>query len=162
MIDMKFPKLILISLLFYSCNNIGAGGLSGWDIIVFKIPTQKLKSGIDSFYKANPKYVIPGKWKSESDYWVKANSDLKTTIFYFEDAPEEMYYVTFIGAGTGDNPNYSRLAIRGVQKDNGNWKRFEEFNTSEQERIEKRFEKEVVTKLEQITNARSYVEKTYH
>lgn len=162
MIDMKFPKLILISLLFYSCNNIGAGGLSGWDVIVFKIPTQKLKSGIDSFYKANPKYVIPGKWNSEADYWVKANSDLKTTIFYFKDAPEEMYYVTFIGAGTGDNPNYSRLAIRGVQKNNGNWKRFEEFNTTEQERIEKRFEKEVVTKLEQITNARSYVEKTYH
>lgn len=27
-----------------------------------------------------------------------------------------MYYVTFIDAGTGDNPSYSRLAIRGVKK----------------------------------------------
>lgn len=32
-----------------------------------------------------------------------------------------------------DKSNYSRLAIRGVKKGNDNWKRFDEFNVSEQE-----------------------------
>lgn len=158
MIVMRFLKLLLFSLLFYSCNYIGAGGLGGWDIIVFKISGEKLKIAVDSLYKVEPKYHDIKKWKSEADYWVRANSDLKTVIFYFEDAPEEMYYVTFVGVGTGDNPNYSRLAIRGVENGRGRWKQYEEFNADEQERIHKRFEKEIVVKLEQITKTRSYVQ----
>lgn len=160
---MKIIIIGVFSLLFYSCTgSISAGSLGGWDIIVFKIPEQKLESGIDSFYKANSNYLIPGKWKSEAENWIKNYSYLKTVIFYFDGSPEEMYYVTYIDAGTGDNPNYSRLAIRGVKKGNDDWKRFEEFDTSEQERIEKRFEKEIITKLEQITKAKSYLEKTYN
>lgn len=160
---MKIIIIVVFSLLLYSCTgSISAGSLGGWDIIVFKIPAQKLEPGIDSFYKSNSNYLTPQKWKSEAENWINNYSYLKTVIFYFDASPEEMYYVTFIDAGTGDNPNYSRLAIRGVKKGNDNWKRFDEFNASEQKRIEKRFEKEVITKLEQITKAKSYVEKTYH
>ncbi|TKC09090.1 hypothetical protein [Pedobacter frigoris] len=160
---MKVIIIVVFSLLFYSCTgNISAGTLSGWDIVVFKTSTQKLELGIDSLYKANSNYIIPEKWESEAEKWIKNYSYLKTVVIYFDDSPEEMYYVTFIDAGTGDNPNYSRLAIRGVKQGNDYWKQFEEFNASEQERIEKRFEKEIVKKLEQITKTNSYIEKTYH
>ena len=71
-----------------------------------------------------------------------------------------MYYVTFVNSGAGENPNYSRLAIRGVENGNGKWKKFMEFNTIEQERIEKRFQKEIISRLEHFTRVKSYVEKT--
>ncbi|NTD97011.1 hypothetical protein G6M26_06595 [Agrobacterium tumefaciens] len=159
---MKFLKLILISLLFYSCNgDMGSGALGGWDIIVFKTSEKNLKIAIDSLYKIEPKYHHIKKWKYEADYWIKDHSYLETTIFYFREAPEEMYYVTYVGLGTGDNPNYSRLAIRGVENGNGSWKRYDDFSSMERLRISRRFEIEIVKQLERITGAKSYVEKKY-
>jgi hypothetical protein len=159
---MKFVKLLVLSLLFYSCSYLGAGGLGVWNIHVFKISEKELIKAVDSFYKVNPEFYHIKKWKPEAEYWVRNYSDLKTVIFYFEESPEEMYYVTFVSAGTGDNPNYSRLAIRGVENGKGNWKQYDEFNTIEQERIETRFEKEIIFKLEKITKTTSYVVETYH
>ncbi len=86
----------------------------------------------------------------EAENWVKNHSFLRTVIFYFDDLPNEMYYVSFVDAGTGDNPNYSRLSIRGVENGNGLWKEFEEFNIDEQKRIAKRFDVEIVKRLEHI------------
>lgn len=159
---MRFIKLILVSLLFYSCGgSIGAGSLGGWDRIVFKIPETKLKKAIDSLYKVEPKYYHIKRWKSEAKYWVKNFSYLRTVIFYFDEPPTEMYYVTFIPAGTGDNPNYSTLAVRGVENGDGKWKEFGEFDVADQERIQNRFKKEIISRLEQITKTKSEEKKTY-
>lgn len=159
---MKFTKFIFISFMFYSCTqNIGAGTIGGWDSIVFTTSEEKLKKAIDSLYKIEPKYYKIKKWKDKAEYWVENYSYLRIVIFYFDGLPEEMYYVTFVDPGTGQNQNYSRLAIRGVENGEGHWKQYEEFSESEQNRIAQRFKREIITKLERITNTKSYIEKSY-
>ena len=154
-------KLLFLLVLFTSCNYPGDGALGGWNIVVFKTTEEKLKVAIDSLYKIEPKYHQIKKWQYEADYWIKDHSYLRTIIFYFKDEPEEMYYVTFVGLGLGDNPNYSRLAIRGVENGKGSWKRYDDFSTTEQLRVAKRFDREIVKRLESISGVTSYVEKKY-
>lgn len=159
---MRFLKLTLISLLLYSCNgDMGSGALGGWNTIVFKASEEKLKMAIDSFYKSEPKYHEIRKWKEEADFWIKDHSYLKATIFYFKDEPEEMYFVTFVGLGTDDNPNYSKLAIRGVENGDGRWKKHHDYGNVEQLRISRRFDVEIVKPLERILGVKSYVEERY-
>jgi len=139
----------LISFLFfYSCNYPGSGALGGWDIIVFKTPEAKLKQAIDSLYRLEPSYKAKGNWEYETNKWLKDHYYLNTVVFYFNSQPEEMYYVTYIDKGNGDHPNYSRLAIRGVQTSSNSWKHYDEFSESEKLRIETRFHEEIVKKIE--------------
>lgn len=159
---MTCRNILFISLLFYSCTgNVGSGSLGGWDNVVFQVPEQKLKKAIDSLYKANPRYRDILKWKSEAEHWVKDHPYLRIVIFYFGDIPEEMYYVTFVDAGTGQNEKYSRLAIRGVENGGGRWKQYDDLSSSEQLRIAKRFDAEIVKTIENILGTKSYKEKKY-
>jgi hypothetical protein len=97
---MRFIQIVLISSVLCSCNgDLGPGALGGWNIIVFKTSEKNLKFAIDSLFKTKPKYKHINKWKYEAEYWVKDHSYLKTVIFYFEGAPEEMYYVNIRGIG---------------------------------------------------------------
>lgn len=158
---MKFKSIILFfSLILSACNaNISAGSLGGGKIVTFPVPDQELHKAIEHLFEFDPQYHFPEKWKFKTESWTKDYFFLKPYFFYFKDSPEEMYYVTLIEAGTGDNPNYSRLAIRGVGDGVELWKKYEKLNDAEKARIQKRFEKEIITKLEKYTKTKSYVEK---
>jgi hypothetical protein len=138
---------------------MGPGTLGGWTIVEFSSPEKEIQNAIDSLYRAHPEYTLPEKWKSKPDFWINNYSFLKTVIFYFKDYPEEMYYVTFVESGTGDNPNHTRLAVRAVEAEQTTWKKHEELSVEEQERIQKRFEDEIVLKLEGITKKRAFKKK---
>lgn len=154
---MKIVIILFFCLLFYSCTaNFSAGSLGGWVTVTFPASEKKLQIAIDSLYRFNPKYDCLGKWKFEAENWRKDYSNLKTLTFCFDSAPEEMYYVTFVEAGTSSNPAYASLAVRGVENGTGRWSRYEDFNHTEQLRIQKRFEEEIISKLEQYTKIKSY------
>ena len=149
-------------LFFNSCNYPGDGALGGWDIIEFKTSEAKLKQAIDSLYKLEPSYKTKGNWKYESNEWLKDHYYLNTVIFYFNSPPEEMYYVTYVDNGNGDNPNFSRLAIRAVQISSNSWKRYQDVSKNEKLRIEKRFHKYIVKRLEMLTKVESSKIPTSH
>ena len=83
---------------------------------------------------------------------------MDSRIFYFKSEPEEMYYVTFVSDG---NENQERngptiLAIRSVfTKKHNNWLLIDDFEITEKERIEKRFEVEIVSKLEKYSKTKA-------
>lgn len=138
---------------------IGAGSFGGWDITVFPVSSKQLDIAIDSLYKAFPRYVVPGKWKNYSEEWIKQGYvQRKTYVFYFEDYPEEMYYVSIVGPGYASHPEYARFSIRGVETGDGNWKEHKQYNDAESARIEKRFKEAIVSKLEEYTKTKSYIE----
>jgi hypothetical protein len=84
---------------------------------------------------------------------------MKVYNFYFKEAPEEMYYVSLVAPGLTEHPEYARIAVRGVQTEDGSWKENKEMNLEERERVEKRFAVEIISKLEQFTKSRSYLQK---
>jgi hypothetical protein len=136
----------------YSCNKLGAGSFSGWNTIVFPISTKQLDMAIDSLFKSYPTYNIPGKWVSYSQSWRKQGYiRMKVYNFYFKEAPDEMYYVSLVAPGLTDHPQYARIAVRGIQTEDGSWKENKEINLEERKKVEKRFAVEILSKLEHFT-----------
>ena len=156
---MKIKILILASFLFCSCTgSIGAGSLGGWDIMVFPVKEPKLDSAINSFFIDSAKYGVPKKWEYESEFWKRGGYDfLKARCFYFNATPEEMYYISYISAGTGGNPDWTRLSVRAVYSEKMGWREKEEYSKIEQIRIQKRFNKFICNSLEFYTGVRSFV-----
>lgn len=149
-------------LLFYSCTgSIGAGSLGGWEIVVFPVTEAKLESKIDSLYVKYPEYLPPEKWQYEVKYWdVSGYNSMKSVFFYFNDGPEELYYVTFIDAGFGaKKPEWARIAIRAIYHERIGWKTNENVKNEEKERIRLRFRNEIVSKLERFTKTKIFIEK---
>ena len=140
--------LIFTTIAISSCN-LGAGTLGGFDARKFETDKKTLAAGIDSLYKRHREYVIPDKWK-DFDNWSERGYDfLDGRILYFPSAPEEMYYFTILA---GDQ---TRIAIRAVHGGSGRWLLEEDFSLTEKERIEKRFDVEIISKLEKFTKSKS-------
>jgi hypothetical protein len=159
---MKLIKYLLVIIFFqtfFSCNKLGAGSFSGWNVITFKITSNQLDEAIKSLYKIHPEYIMPSKWKSYGDDWIKQGYvKRKVYIFYFNENPEEMYYVSLVDPGYTKHPEYARFSIRGVETGNGDWKENKEYSDEEELRIEKRFKNEIISKLENYTNSKPYIE----
>ncbi|WP_026978903.1 hypothetical protein [Flavobacterium tegetincola] len=95
----------------------------------------------------NPELKIPAKWKDNDDWKKRGFGFLDTRIFYFQSEPEEMYYVSFVGNGNENGPTI--LSIRSVfTKRHNQWLKEEDFSNDEKERIEKRFDTEIINKIE--------------
>jgi isocitrate dehydrogenase len=73
-----------------------------------------------------------------------------------------MYYVSFIGIGNDSihtHNNFIRLAIRAVYtKRFRKWYYEKDFDEKEKERIENRFDKEIISKLEKYTGVKTRTE----
>jgi hypothetical protein len=100
----------------------------------------------------------PDKWKKEDDWKERGYDFLDSRIFYFKSEPEEMYYVSFYGdandAHQADTTN-TGISIRAV--DNGAnyiWTKESDISSSEERRIKKRFQSEIISKLEKFTNTK--------
>lgn len=133
--------------------------LGGWPDRTFPISKHKLEKAIDTLYSYNPEYKVPDKWKDEDSSIMKSYFFLPSKTFYFED-PEEMYYVTFIGDSTmlADSTKIT-IAIRSVNYRGYNWSRYVDIkDTSERIRIEKRFDNEIISRLEKYTKTQAVKE----
>ncbi|MCD6067611.1 MAG: hypothetical protein K0S33_2437 [Bacteroidetes bacterium] len=153
------PKILLCILLLPLLNSciillFGAGTLGGFDQRVFPANKRTLEWALDALYEEYPEYAVPGKWKHFDDWTARGYDFLDTRIFYFASSPEEMYYVSFIGdsAMQANYPDRSILAVRAVHNGTGGWKLREDIKRGERERIEDRFHKEIIAKLEEYTH----------
>ncbi|RYU87378.1 hypothetical protein EWM62_16865 [Mucilaginibacter terrigena] len=112
-----------------------------------------MEFALKQIYKDHPEYLIPEKWEQFNDWSRRGYDFLDSRIFYFKDAPEEMYYISFIK--DPEDPAAAKsviLAVRAVQRDSStSWLLQKDFNEKQQEEIEARFDKEIVSKLEKYT-----------
>ncbi|REH00760.1 hypothetical protein [Flavobacterium aquicola] len=145
-----FAFLLLFTMM--SCD----GTLADFKIISFPTSKKKLEIAIDSLYSNYPEYRMPEKWK-EHDSWSKRGYDfLESRIFYFKNEPEEMYYVTFVGEEeTLKDTTHIDIAISSVyRRRTGNWNE-EDFDKEEKIRIQTRFKREIISKLEKYTKTKA-------
>lgn len=149
--------LRLLIIIFFCSQNISCGTLGGLDDRVFLVSKKKIENAIDSLYANNPQYRTPGKWLVYDDWSERGYNFLESRIFYFESSPEEMYYISFVGASASPADTFTcTLAVRAVFKEEeGRWYTEEDFNLQEQKRIENRFDKEIISKIESYANAKS-------
>lgn len=156
---MNSNRYIIFFIISFCWSCYGAGSLGGWDTIVFRTSQKQLDSAIVTLYTQNPQYKIPNKWQYDIGLWKSDGYGiLKANFFYFASKPEEMYYVTYIGAGTGGDPKLTRIAIRAIGYGNDQWKIRKDFDENENLRINKRFNDEIISKLEKYTKTKSYSE----
>ena len=144
-------KIKIFFILLFSCLFNNCGTLGGFDSLNFATAKKNIEKAIDTLFLKNPELEIPEKWK-EYDTWKKRGFGfLDTRIFYFQSEPEEMYYVSFVSDGNEkqDKNGPTILAVRSVfTKRHNNWLKEEDFGDDEKKRIEKRFEAEIISKLE--------------
>jgi len=133
------------------------GTLRGFDERSFPISKQKLEVAIQLLYENNPESIIPDKWQEKDDWVQRGYGFLDTNIFYLEASPEEMYYVSYIGDEEMLNDKtHINIAIRSVfTAKNRNWLNVDKFTDEERERIEKKFDMEIISKLEKYTGVKS-------
>lgn len=161
---MKTTKLILAFLTscFLTSCFIGAGTLGGFDTRVFPTSKQKLVQAIDTLYSKYPNYKIPVKWKSRDDWKERGYDFLDSRIFYFPSDPEEMYYVTFYGDANDSiqvDTTITGISIRAVENATSGWTLEANTSSSDKKRIEARFDKEIISKLEKYTETKATREK---
>lgn len=144
--------LLLITFLLVSCD----GTLAGFNVISFPTSKKKIEIAIDSLYSKYPEYKIPAKW-DEYNNWSKRGYDfLESRIFYFKEAPEEMYYVTFVGEEeTLKDTTHIDIAISSVFTDRKMKWIEKDFSKEEENRIQERFKTEIISKLEKHTNTKA-------
>lgn len=133
------------------------GTLGGFNTVSFPVSKKKLENSIDSLYFNYPEYKIPDKYQ-EFNNWAKRGYDfLDSRIFYFSQSPEEMYYISFVGdEQTFKDTTHIDIAIRSVFEDKKmKWLKQEDFSKEEETRIQERFKKEIISKLEKYTNSKS-------
>ena len=135
----------------------GAGTLGGFDERVFPVPKQRLAKAIDSLYKESPDYKIPSKWQHLDDWHERGYDFLDSRIFYFKNRPEEMYYISFIGMPEDSalNSRSATIAIRAVCDGTSGWTLEENTSRSEKKRIEERFDREIIAKLDQYMGTKA-------
>ncbi|MDR7211676.1 hypothetical protein J2W48_003633 [Flavobacterium piscis] len=152
--QIKLFFILLFSCLLISCD----GTLGGFDNRNFETPKQNIEKAIETLLVKNPELEIPEKW-NDNDNWKKRGFGfLDTRIFYFQSEPEEMYYVSFVEDGNEkQNKNGPTiLAIRSVfTKRHNQWLKEEDFDYNTKERIENRFDTEIISKLEKYSGLKA-------
>ena len=141
---------------------MGAGTLGGFDTRMFPTSKRNLVQAIDTFFAKYPDYKIPDKWKSHDDWKERGYDFLDSRIFYFKADPEEMYYVTFYADANDSvqvDTTRSGIAIRAVENNTSGWTTEDNTSSSDKRRIEARFDKEIISKLEQYTGTKATREK---
>lgn len=151
-------RSILFCLICVLTGCFGCGTLGGFTPKTFETSNQNVVRAIDTFYSKNPEYQIPKKWEPFDDWKERGYSFLDSRIFYFKIAPEEMYYVSFIGDAndtTQLSNSSTSLSIRAINNGKGHWTLENEINSSEKTRIEERFDKEIISKIQGYINNQS-------
>ena len=146
--------LLLIVAASLGCG-FGTGRKEGFDKRVFSVSKQTLATAIDSLIHEYQEYNIPEKWQMLYN-WKEENDFEYSHIFYLQAKPEEMYYVSFVGnqKDSEQNCKTATIVIKSVC-DGSEWQNGKNISRFEKTRIEKRFDKEIIAKLEQYTNSKA-------
>lgn len=142
------------------CGLVSCGTLGGiGDGIYFPISKKKLEIAMDSLYMKHPEYKAPKDWGKFNNWSERGYDFLESKIFYFKSSPEEMYYVTFIGDSTAlASTTKIGIGIRALNKGSYKWLLNDDLDSKEKERIEKRFDDEIISKLEEYTKTKALKE----
>lgn len=153
-----YALLISTSILMTSCyafdyiNNVGS--FSGGNVYKFNCKHSELLNCINQIYIQNPQYKTPIKWGKYDNWNKRGYSFMNGTVFYFQKDSkndiEDLYYIAPIGNMDTINLIPSHLAIRAVLSMDDNvyqWKYLNELSNSELERVEDRFQKEIIAKI---------------
>lgn len=129
--------ITLILIAFLSCGTTGR-------IIFYDFPASKyeIEEVLLKVIRQDSAYIVPDKWKIEHE-------DVYPMIYiYFNANPEEIYQIGFScdSLDWNSSPSYSKLAL--IAKFDGDQFKFEkDLNRKEKERIEERFETEILAKI---------------
>ena len=127
-------------------SGIAPGYLRYYDYGVSKDSIQNV---IDIFLEENPQYRVPEKWKEA--YLKRASTFSDDFFIYFNQSPEELYWVKYYRDKMywQEHPKNSRIVLVGVFTHDEKWNLYDEFKLcyKGKKRIEKRFEKEILSKL---------------
>lgn len=147
---------IITSVLFSGCD-ISSGTLGGFNVHTFPTSKSKLNNAIDTLYSKHSEYKIPEKWWEKDDWNERGYGFLESKIFYFKEYPEEMYYVSFIGdSAMLEKSTQASIALRAVyHRERDRWLLSEDVDINERARIEARFDKEIIKRLENYTYGRA-------
>ena len=141
------------------CLIIGCGTIGGFDVRSFPTPKQKVVEAIDTLFAKYPEYDVPSNWQSFNDWKERGYDFLDSRLFYFRSAPEEMYYVTFLGDSNNIyKSGFTSLAIRAINNGRGHWTLEDEITSSEKSRIQSRFDKEIIAKIEDYIDSKAISE----
>lgn len=148
---------IFIIIVFFLVSGCMSGGtMGGFDIRTFPISKSVLNQAIDTLNLRNPEYKLPDKWKERDNWSRRGYGFLESNIFYLKGDPEEMYYVTFIGDSTMlADPKKISIAVRAVYNGGKRWLLENDLDKQEKERIEVRFDKEIISKLENYAKVKA-------
>jgi hypothetical protein len=143
--------------IYYFGSHYTDDTLGGFPERNFPVSKENLDKAIDNLFLSNPEFKVPNKWADEDTSIKKSYFFLEGKTFYFKNNPEEMYYVTFIGdsAVLADSKK-ATISIRLINNGGSKWLRFKEVDTTERKRIEKRFDAEIIGKLENYTGTKSF------
>jgi hypothetical protein len=138
----KVTILFALTMTLARCN-IGAGTLGSFDGRRFPINKSNFLTAFDSLTERQ----IPDKWKEtaasiEHTYEFLA---FDNTCLYLNDNPEEMYFVSYQG-----NSKFTLISVRSIFR-NGRWSVKGDLEEEEIDRIEMRFDNEIIKKIEYRT-----------
>jgi hypothetical protein len=144
---MKNLTILFAVMITLTRCNIGAGTLGSFDENRFPIKKSDFLTAFDSLTEKQ----IPVKWKEnassiEHTYEFLADD---VTCLYMNDNPEEMYFVSYQG-----NSKFTVISVRSVFR-HGRWSVKRDLDDEEIDRIEKRFEDEIIKKIENRTRTKA-------
>jgi hypothetical protein len=133
-------------LLYKVAEMFSPGTLGSFDDRRFRLK----KSDFVSVFDSIPERQIPDKWK-ESAMSIEHTYEFihENTCVYLKEYPEEMYFVSYNG-----NSKFSAISIRSVYTRN-RWFTQRDLDDSERERIENRFDAQIIRQIEDATGTKA-------
>ncbi|RYD57394.1 MAG: hypothetical protein EOP56_08795 [Sphingobacteriales bacterium] len=148
---MKVIVTVICLSFLYGC--IGGGTLGGFETRIFPTSKKKLVRAIDTFFIGYPEYKLPQKWVSFNDWNARGYDFLDGRIFYFKTDPEEVYYITMYGDGNDSvqaDTTKTGISIRAYRNKNIGWTSESDCSRKEKQRVQKRFDEEIVSRIDSI------------
>ena len=137
-------KLFLISLLSFSL--VSCGGSGHIMLYNFNAPKYDVHKEILDVINKDSTYTVPKKWIEVAKEAKEAGDGLEYFFLYFKHKPEEMYEMQFADSASWNNSLKSSLGLNS-RFDGHFWKYGKDLSSKENERITKRFEDEILSKL---------------
>lgn len=144
---MKNLTILFAVMITLTQCNIGAGTLGSFDDRRFAVTKSDFLTAFDSLTEKQ----IPDKWREtavsiEQTYAFLADD---VTCLYLNDTPEEMYFVSYKG-----NSKFTIISVRSVFR-HGRWSVQGNLDDEEIDRIETRFDNEIIKKIENKTRTKA-------
>ena len=133
----KKYKILLMMLILSSCG--GAGHIQFYDFIA---PKSEVKKELTHIINFEGKYSAPAHW---NDYEI--GKDSEDIFVYFGNSPRELYCVGF--RNYDDQPKYKDKTVLALVAvfDGHLWHSSSDLSRSEENRVKKRFQTEVLSKM---------------